>query len=211
MLAKKYHMTGQAIRTIVNETNSFSLYLLCSQNPFSMNEHDPRCTGSDDQRLLDNIAEYGWHVIMVLDQDDSPGWAYSIGLHHSFNHPEIIVFGLELDLMQSIIDNVGEAVRSGNKFEIGKTYPDLIEDYSCTFNTVKPVWYDEFLCFATWYYKESDFPALQCFWPDFDARFPWEPHFNKDLLSAQPLLFHDEPTAARASDIVKALDLEIPG
>jgi hypothetical protein len=199
------------MRPVANEANSFASYLLCSPDLFSMKEHDPRCTGADDQKLLDNIAEYGWHVIMVLDQDDSPGWAYSIGLHHTFNHPEIVVFGLELDLMHSIINGIGEDIRSGKTFEIEKRYPDLIDAYLCTFNTVNEVWYDTFLCYATWFYEGSDFPALQCFWPDFDARFPWEPHFNKDLLSAQPLLFHDEPVAAEASDIIRSLDLEIPG
>jgi len=67
-----------------------------------MKKHDPRCEGGDDQKLLDDVAEYGWHVIKVLDQPDAPGWAYSVGLFQNFGHPEIMVFGLDLDLMQLI-------------------------------------------------------------------------------------------------------------
>jgi hypothetical protein len=171
-----------------------------------MSEHDPRCTGPNDQKLLDDVAEYGWHVIGVLDHGEAPGWSYSIGLFKNFGHPEIVVFGLDSDLRQSIINTIGDAARDGNTFEIDSNYFDLIETYACTFKGVAPLWRDFFLAFATWFYDGADYPVLQCFWPDFDLRFPWEPNFSEDLFSAQPLLFNDQLSSARVDGLVTSLN-----
>jgi hypothetical protein len=105
-----------------------------------MTEHDPRCAVSD-QQILDDVTNHGWHVMNVLDLPDSPGWAYSIGLYQNFKHPEVVVFGLTADLMHSIINSVGDDVRSGKCFEDGKQYPELIEAYDCVFRTMDVVWY----------------------------------------------------------------------
>lgn len=177
-----------------------------------MNEHDPRCAGGEgsDQKVIDDVAEYGWHVMKVLDRPDTPEWAYSIGLHRNFTHPEILVFGLDVDLMHSMINSIGEDVRSGKGFEIDRSYPDLIEAYSCTFKNVDPMWYESFLGFATWFYDGTDFPVLQCFWPNFEANFPWEPGFNRELSWAQPLLFHAKANEAQATELLRSLDLEAP-
>jgi len=171
-----------------------------------MREHDPRCEGADDQKLLRDVADYGWHVIKVLDQAGAPGWAYSIGLFHNFGHPEIIVFGEGLDLMHSIINSIGDDVRSGKTFEVDKQYPDLIEDYSCTFKRVAQIWHDFFLAFASRFYKGTEYPVRQCFWPDFDNRFPWEAGFSEDLVSTQPLLFSDDIASARVNGLVTSLE-----
>jgi hypothetical protein len=150
-----------------------------------MAEHDPRCDVSD-QKVLDDVAQHGWHVMKVLELSDLPGWACSIGLHHNFNHPEVVVFGLNSDLMHSIIKSVCDNVRSGKRFEDGRQYPELIEAYSCTFKTVNVVWYYPFLGYANWFYKGTDYPVLQCIWPDKKSLYPWEPGFNRNWQSAQP-------------------------
>lgn len=164
-----------------------------------MKEHDRRCEGGEgsEQKLLDDVSKHGWHVMRVLDESERPGWAYSIGLYRNFGHPEILVFGLDPDLMHSIINSIGDDIRCGKGFEIGQNYPELIEAYSCTFKAVHPVWYDSFLGFATWFYSGNDFPVLQCFWPDFDSNFPWETDFNEEFASDQPLLFHANVDLAR--------------
>jgi hypothetical protein len=171
-----------------------------------MTEHDPRCEGPNDQKLLDDVAEHGWHVIKVIDQPDSPGWAYSVGLFQNFRHPEIVVFGLDSDLMHSIINTIGDEIRSGNTFEIDHKYADLIDAYLCTFKRVAPLWRDFFLAFASWFYNGTDYPVRQCFWPDFDSRFPWESNFSEDLISAQPLLFNDDLSSARVNGLVTSLE-----
>ena len=53
-----------------------------------------------DQNFLRIIDVCGWHVMMVglREGDQGPAWAYSIGLHYNFGHPEIIVFGQTIQM-----------------------------------------------------------------------------------------------------------------
>ena len=171
-----------------------------------MKNHDPRCEdGNDvDQKLLDDVASYGWHVIKVLDTADTPGWAYSVGLYKNFGHAEILVFGQDSDSMHYMINTIGESVRQGKSFAVDGRYDDLIDAYQCTLKPVRRKWYPAFMGFASWFYEGDDYPVLQCFWPDFENHYPWESEFDRQLSWAQPLLFHEEPTAARVEGLIDA-------
>ncbi|MEU0033575.1 DUF4262 domain-containing protein [Streptomyces sp. NPDC006333] len=47
-----------------------------------------------DSRIAKSVADFGWHVMGVAD-DDAPGdWGYSVGLWHTLRSPEVSVFGL---------------------------------------------------------------------------------------------------------------------
>ena len=71
-----------------------------------MSDHDPKCEGMDDAKLLADVQEYGWHVVSIFESDDTPGWAFSIGLFQNFHHPEIVVFGLNEELMPYVINEI---------------------------------------------------------------------------------------------------------
>jgi len=176
-----------------------------------MTEHDPRCKGGSDvdQKLLADIAQYGWHVMRVLETPQTPGWAYSIGLYKNFGHPEILVFGLDLELMHFMINTIGEGAQQGKHFESDQKYADLIETYLCTLREVKRKWYSTFLGFADWYYAGTHYPVLQCFWPDFESHYPWDPEFDQQLLWAQPQLFHNDRIAANVTTLIESLDLNV--
>src|SRR5215208_2924013 len=75
-------------------------------------EHDPRCEGLDDEKLVADVKEYGWHVVKILEKDETPGWAFSVGLYKNFNHPEIVVFGLNDEVAHSLINAIGDVVRA---------------------------------------------------------------------------------------------------
>ena len=168
-------------------------------------EHDPRCESLADEQVLADVAKYGWLVFKVLEKHESPGWAFSVGLYENFNHPEVVVFGLNDDLLGSVINSIGEDVRNGKTFAIDGLYPNLIDTYSCTFKSVNQVWYYDFLGYANWFYKGQDYPALQCIWPDRNSQFPWEPEFNPNWIWAQPLLFQKEPESARAVELLQSM------
>jgi hypothetical protein len=57
----------------------------------------------------------------------SPRFAHSMGLYENFHHPEIVVFGLNLDLMHRLINFAGERIREGQKYEEGQEYGDFLE------------------------------------------------------------------------------------
>jgi len=48
-----------------------------------------------DKQLLSDVQTYGWHVLIIEEDDEGPGYGFSVGLFHTFGHPEVVVFGLE--------------------------------------------------------------------------------------------------------------------
>jgi uncharacterized protein DUF4262 len=159
-----------------------------------------------ENKLLENVEKFGWHVMLITEEKDVPGWAFSVGLYHTFKHPEIVIFGLPKDRMHSFINVIGEDVRAGRFYRSGVPDTELIPGYTSMFQTVEKIWYGAFLGYATWFYEGSDFPVLQCIWPDKQNKLPWEADFNSELLRLQPLLFHDEPKAARAEKFLQSIE-----
>jgi hypothetical protein len=66
-----------------------------------------------DEKLLNDIEKYGWHVVKVMEDDRGPRFAYSVGLYKTYNHPKIIIIGLKLDLAHVLINNIGEDIKNG--------------------------------------------------------------------------------------------------
>ena len=58
-----------------------------------MNHED--CDNQAERRILDNVDQYGCHVAL-FEATYLPSFSYTIGLFSSYQHPEIIVFGLSL-------------------------------------------------------------------------------------------------------------------
>jgi hypothetical protein len=147
----------------------------------------------EDQKFLQIIEEHGWHVTMVglTEGDEGPAWAYSTGLYYRFQHPEIIVFGQKLELMQHMINAVGGRVRAGEKFEPDRGYADIIGNFDCRFFPVDRNYYRDYVGWSLWFYDRDpmSFPMLQCFWPDMEGKFPWEPGCAQWAIDAQPLLY----------------------
>jgi hypothetical protein len=158
-----------------------------------------------DRKLLRDVDEHGWHVIIVKEQEGTPGWAFSIGLYYKYQHPEVVVFGLPGELMHRVVNFIGSDVKGKATFEAGKEYAELLEGVRCTFKPVARKWYRPFLGYARWFYQGSAFPVLQCIWPDKQQRYPWGEGFRRDWAWAQPLLFHEEPVDARAVELLGTL------
>jgi hypothetical protein len=142
----------------------------------------------DERKLVEDVGTFGWHVIAVEDDEEGPGFAYTIGLHHSFGHPEIIVFGLRMETLFQIVNTIGEAVKEGTKFEADHESDDVLDDYLVHFRAVEKELYGEYLGYAQWFYNGDGFPALQCVWPDSEGRYPWHPEIDAKFAERQPIL-----------------------
>jgi hypothetical protein len=144
-----------------------------------------------DQKFLSQIETHGWNVTKVFrgEGETGPEWAFSAGLFHSYQHPEIVIFGLNLDIMHKIVNNIGDEVKKGATFEPGKEYQEIFARCGCRFRTVELRHYKEYLGWAIWFYEDDPFPVLQCFWPDKEGKYPWESGCSEFVVSAQPFLF----------------------
>lgn len=144
-------------------------------------------TGGDAQIQAD-IATHGWHVIKVFEDEEGPGFAFTIGLYQRFRHPELIIFGLPLDTMHVMLNTAGAAVRAGRVYAAGQSSDDILQGYSCTFRPVPRSHYEAYLGSARWYYEGDAFPAMQLIWPDREHRYPWAAPEDAWIRTAQPVL-----------------------
>ncbi|HTX76176.1 MAG TPA: DUF4262 domain-containing protein [Terracidiphilus sp.] len=145
-----------------------------------------------DAKVLREIHTDGWQITGVLarEQDKGPDFAYSIGLFHSFGHPEIILFGLPIDVCMRAVNVIGIDIRNGMRYQPLAVYGRILSaPHSCCFREVDRKHYHEHVGYALWFYETDPFPMLQCFWSDEYGRFPWDPDCSTYARDSQPLLF----------------------
>jgi hypothetical protein len=142
-----------------------------------------------ERKVLTDVQEHGWHVMMVVeDEDDETGFAFTIGLPVTFGHPELLVVGLSLGEMPLLLNTLGEQVRAGRRFTAGEQVPDILEGADVAFREVARDWYREYLGYARWYHQGPDFETLQVVYPDAEGRFPWQRGVSEDFRQQQPVL-----------------------
>ena len=81
----------------------------------------------------DKIQNRGWHIPKVLEDGRGPGFAYTVGLHHSFDHPELIVVGLSADVGHSVLNVAGDSIRQGARYSAGIESAAIFENRPCAF------------------------------------------------------------------------------
>lgn len=142
-----------------------------------------------DANVFRGIQDHGWFVLKVPEDVEGPGFAFTVGLWANYQHPELIIVGLNLDVMHQILNLAGNEVRDGRqRFKAGQLTSELIEGYPCAFAEVALEVYKDYLGYAQWLYRHESFPALQCVWPDQQGYFPWQPQFLDALRTSQPML-----------------------
>jgi len=141
-----------------------------------------------DRKLLGDIERVGWSVLGIEGDEEGPGFAYSLGIFHTLNHPEILIMGLRMTTAQQLINDIGVAVRAGRRFEAGARSDDFAEGFPLVFVAVAPQWYRKYVGYARWFYRGSTFPLLQCVWPDKQGLFPWEAEYDSRFFQLQRIL-----------------------
>lgn len=145
-----------------------------------------------DLRVMADVSEWGWHTVRVADEGSLP-YAFSVGLFRSFDHAEVVLFGLPADHLVSAVGRVAARVRDGERFEHGDVAGDIVEGHAVAVRRVVPRHYPAHLGYAIWYHGGPRFPAVQLVWADDAGRFPWDRWFSPAHRDAQPLLYEPEP------------------
>jgi hypothetical protein len=80
------------------------------------------------------IIHHGWalrHVHPGADDPTGGHWTYTIGLVENFNHPELVITDTEYEVAGSLLNALGEEIRSGHEispitesgFELNEVHP----------------------------------------------------------------------------------------
>jgi hypothetical protein len=140
-----------------------------------------------DTKLVADIGERGWGVIMVPADDISPGWAFTVGLWHSHRSPELAMFGLDPYEAMACLNILGDGVRDGRPVAEGQERDDVLVERSVVLRPVHDGWRAEFLGTASGFYRATrGVPFLQVLWPDREDRFPGDDGVDP---AAQPQLW----------------------
>ena len=145
-----------------------------------------------DLRLMADVAQAGYHVVGGAPTGGAPAFAFSVGLFRSFDHPEVAVFGLSMEVLDGAVRRVAERVRAGARFDEGDVGEALVDGRATAFRRIVPRHYATHLGHAVWYHGGARFPALQAIWSE-GGHFPWERWFPRGLREDQPVLFEPEP------------------
>jgi hypothetical protein len=159
---------------------------------------------SRERRIVQNVEDYGCHVAFIRENAGLPGFAYSIGLYHNFRHPEIILFGLETEVMTRTINQLTQQIRSGKMYDAGFDYPEVLDGLECRFHYVQNHWQLLFASIARWFYEADDVPFLQCVWPDQRKKYPWSAYYRPDRLPEQPWLFREDARDAGVEGFIQS-------
>src|SRR5262249_28663940 len=110
------------------------------------------------ESVIADIEKYDLSVMLINEDEEGPCFAFSVGLYHSFKHPEIIVFGLNHELAHWIINELARRIKEGERCEIGKEYDGLLESYNCVFREAPKGCYPDYFGYARAFYQSDDFP-----------------------------------------------------
>lgn len=150
------------------------------------------------RKIAADIREFGWHAVGVAtavgDEDEGPPFAYTIGLEDTFEHPEVIIFGLnnDLEFMHWVLSEIAKRIAKGERFEHGAKKKDLLSGFVCPFARFPKTAYDDHLGQAIVWHGSPDFRAVQCIWPDPKKKLPWDPRFIHQLLDREPVFLRPD-------------------
>lgn len=149
-----------------------------------------RTVGEDksEQKVLDDIAEFGWHCIRILAEGQHVEYSFTVGLFQTYRHPELIIFGLPPEVAHQILSVAAHEAKRGTPLDLSFPTDSLLHGYSCCFAEV-PVWeYCEHVGYCRWYYLGNNFPLYQIVWPSHSGLFPWHPDASQEFKDAQPVI-----------------------
>lgn len=138
-----------------------------------------------------DIDEIGYGVAAIIGDVTGCDWAYSVGLTHSFDHPELIVVGVDAPLAGAIIQGLADKVAGG--IDLRHQPSARIGPMCVRFEEVE----DLFCGQGDWFNLGREVMAefgerwpdtLQVVWADADGRFPEDDEHDREWFLRQPLL-----------------------
>ena len=151
----------------------------------------PQPEDPGDEKVLSDIREFGFHAKHVRP-DAHPehaaekeafgphpvydiGFSYTVGLHHSHRHPELVITGGMSDgTAHEILWEVVNLIADGERFAPGDRSARVLRDHQVRFGPVTERWRKEILTFADWAARRKPVEAVQVLLPDREGRYPGE-------------------------------------
>lgn len=150
-----------------------------------------KASDASERKVLADIKKEGWCCIDIEGGESSPPYAFTVGLEHTFKHPELTIFGLSTEVAHAILAGAVHSIRSGGRFQDGQKARGLIHAFPTPIVESPKASYGTYFGFATWFYEGIGYRMLQIAWPDKAGTYPWQPGVNPHIKASQPVLGKD--------------------
>lgn len=144
--------------------------------------------GKSEQKVIDDIAQYGWHCVNIMAEGEHVEYSFTVGLFQSYGHPELIIFGLPSNVSHQILAIAADAAKARSPLDLARPTDALLNNHSCCFVEVPFSEYRDHVGYARWYYQGDNFPLYQIVWPSRSGLFPWHHQATAEFRDAQPVL-----------------------
>jgi len=140
-----------------------------------------------DVKLLSDIREHGWHVVGIPDDEEGPGFSFTVGVYLRTLQPEILMMGIPIEPSHRVLNAIAEYLLAGGTIAPGRKYGEFADGRQVIFRPIHKSQFHEYLGCANWFYSPlvAQFPAFQCIWPDLEGRFPHEADFDMRFVGRQ--------------------------
>ena len=143
---------------------------------------------NEDDEIERSVQTHGWHAVNISDHE--PPFVYTIGLMP--HHPELIIFGLDPETANGILNVIVHETKQGRSFDKSVTYENVLESGNIAIRPVHVTQHPLFLGYAMAYCRRLGRPgslkAMQVFWPDTNGKFPFDAGCELDVYHSQPRL-----------------------
>jgi hypothetical protein len=147
-------------------------------------------------KILANVEKYGCHVTTVFDpENQDPSFAYSTGFTETAGQGEIIVFGLDHELMHRMINTILQSCRDGLSLTDGERIEGVLDGFDVIARQIPPTAIDrEHFNSAIWFHRlrfgTELCSAFQIVWPGAqDGLFPGDDRCDQLVVGMQPALY----------------------
>lgn len=138
--------------------------------------------------VLRVVRRYGLAVVPIIGSN--PQLTFSIGLSHSYRHPELIVFGIAARVAQELLNTCAVYIKKHGTLEAGRRYDDFA-NLPTVFRVANPLLVKPYVSRCSDFYGGKQPPFMQLVWPDAAGILPWEAGFNQSFDVLQPKLWLD--------------------
>jgi Domain of unknown function (DUF4262) len=128
---------------------------------------------SVESAIDDAIMRVGWGVISIPPNDETPSFAYTVGLTATFRHPELMLVGFDPSGMRSLLNMAAGRVKLGVRHGDWTTDDKIIGGEIVWFRSVAARDAKKWALLADHRYGK-DLDLLQMFLPDERGLFPWD-------------------------------------
>lgn len=143
-------------------------------------------------KTMENIKREGWSAFCIGAGEDSPPFTYTVGLSLMYDHPDLIIFGLDANTSHNLLANAIDIIKEGNSIETNIDIHDIAGGgYPCRFLPVSLEKANEYMFQTKNIHKmlqEKQYSAMQLVWPDSDGNFSWENGAELEIIPMQPII-----------------------